>query len=86
MRSTMESLNKRLNLIDFFEKVAKGKRCSCRRSGAMLTGNERKVVFNKPYFDDNGENIILGYCVCEKCGGKVYISLSTEWILDNLNN
>lgn len=86
MKNTMESLNKRLNLIDFFEEVAKGTCCSCKRGGTMLTGTEQKVVFSKPYFDDDGKNIVLGYCVCKNCGEKVYISLSTEWILDNINN
>ena len=76
------SIDKRIKTIELFRKVAENEYCDCRkRKDNALDFSKSKVIFNRPYFSENGDFIILGYCICENCGKKVYIKISIEKLM-----
>lgn len=67
---------------DLFNKTAKGVCCGCRGIGAPLLGDKETVIFKQTMYDEDGENIELGYCICNSCKQKVYINMSIEHLID----
>ena len=73
------SIDRRIKTIELFKKVAENEYCDCRkRNGNVLNFSKSKVIFNRPYFSENGDFILLGYCVCSNCGNKVYVKISSD--------
>lgn len=73
------NIDRRIKTIELFKKIAESEHCDCkRRIGNVLDFNKNKVIFNRPYFSENGDFLILGYCVCSNCGNRVYVKILSD--------
>ena len=78
------NIDKRIKTIELFRKVAENEYCDCRkRNGNALDFSQSKVIFNRPYFSENGDFIILGYCICENCGNRVHVKIPVTELIKN---
>lgn len=76
------SIDGRIKIVELFRKVSENEYCDCRKSkGNAFHFSKSKVIFNRPYFNENGDFIIIGYCICKNCDKKVYIKIPIEKLM-----